>query len=74
MTWKIYAAGKPALAYAKTGIAEYLKRLSRGPSVELIHVKDGNSEAVSADLLNRSLRQAVVVLGRVGRDLTDGHD
>lgn len=54
MNWKIYAAGKPALAYAKTGIAEYLKRLSRGAKVELIYIKAGDSETVSQDLLARS--------------------
>lgn len=54
MTWKIYAAGKPALAYAKTGIAEYLKRLGRGSKVEITYLKAGDSEAVSRDLLARS--------------------
>ena len=54
MNWKIYAAGKPALAYAKTGIEEYLKRLKRGAKVELIFLKAGDSEAVSKDLLTRS--------------------
>ena len=54
MTWRILAAGKPALAYAKTGIAEYLKRLQRGAKVELIYLKAGDSESVSADLLARS--------------------
>ena len=44
MTWKIFAAGKPALAYAKTGIEEYLKRLKRGAKVELIYLKAGDSE------------------------------
>lgn len=66
MTWKIYAAGKPALAYAKTGIAEYLKRLSRGPSVELIHVKDGDSSSVSTDLLARSRNSFRVALDERG--------
>jgi len=54
VTWRILAAGKPALAYAKTGIAEYLKRLQRGAKVELIYLKAGDSESVSADLLARS--------------------
>ena len=54
MNWKIFAAGKPALAYAKSGIEEYLKRLKRGAKVELIYLKAGNSESVSRDLLARS--------------------
>lgn len=70
MTWKIYAAGKPALAYAKIGIAEYLKRLSRGPSVELIHVKDGDSSSVSADLLTRSRNTFRIALDERGSTWT----
>lgn len=54
MTWKIYAAGKPALAYAKAGIAEYLKRLHRGTKVEVTYLKAGDPESVSKDLLSRS--------------------
>lgn len=54
MTWKIFAAGKPALSYARTGIAEYLKRLQRGAKVEIIYLKAGDSESVSKDLLTRS--------------------
>ena len=66
MTWKIYAAGKPALAYAKSGIAEYLKRLTRGPSIDLIHVKDGPSDTVSADLLHRSRESFRIALDERG--------
>ncbi|MEM6910953.1 MAG: 23S rRNA (pseudouridine(1915)-N(3))-methyltransferase RlmH [Verrucomicrobiota bacterium] len=50
----VLAAGKPALAYAKAGIAEYLKRLSRYGGVDLVYVKDGAAEAVSARLLEKS--------------------
>lgn len=66
MTWKILAAGKPALAYAKSGIAEYLKRLSRGPTVELLQVKDGDSATVSADLLARSQNTFRIALDERG--------
>lgn len=68
MTWKIYAAGKPALAYAKSGIEEYLKRLKRGPKVELIYLKAGNSESVSKDLLTRSQGTFRIALDERGRD------
>ena len=50
MKHQIIAAGKPALGYAKTGVAEYLKRLSRYGSYELKHIKDGSSEDVSERL------------------------
>jgi 23S rRNA (pseudouridine1915-N3)-methyltransferase len=54
MNWRIFAAGKPALAYAKSGIDEYLKRLKRGSKVELYYLKDGDSKSVSSHLLERS--------------------
>ncbi len=70
MTWKIFAAGKPALAYAKTGIAEYLKRLKRGAKVELIYLKAGDSETVSKDLLTRSEGTFRIALDERGKDWT----
>ncbi|MDA7887931.1 23S rRNA (pseudouridine(1915)-N(3))-methyltransferase RlmH [Akkermansiaceae bacterium] len=72
MTWKIYAAGKPALAYAKTGIEEYLKRLQRGAKVELIYLKAGDSESVSKDLLTRSEGTFRIALDERGKDWTTG--
>jgi 23S rRNA (pseudouridine1915-N3)-methyltransferase len=68
VNWKIFAAGKPALAYAKSGIAEYLKRLKRGAKVELIYLKAGDSESVSRDLLARSEGTFRIALDERGRE------
>lgn len=54
MRIRLIVAGKPALAYAKAGVDEYLKRLSRLGTYELVTVKAGTSEEVSARLLERS--------------------
>lgn len=54
MRVRIVAAGKPSLAYAKAGVGEYLKRLSRGGGYELVAVKAGGSAETSARLLERS--------------------
>lgn len=54
MNLRVIVAGKPALAYAKAGVDEYLKRLSRSGGCEIVTVKAGNSEEVSARLLERS--------------------
>ena len=72
MTWRILAAGKPSLAYAKIGIAEYLKRLQRGAKVELTYLKAGDSESVSADLLARSEGTFRIALDERGKDWTTG--
>ena len=54
MRVRLIVAGKPALAYAKAGVDEYLKRLSRFGSYELVTVKAGGRDEVSARLLERS--------------------
>lgn len=72
VTWRILAAGKPALAYAKKGIEEYLKRLTRGAKVELIYLKAGSSEVVSADLLARSEGTYRIALDERGKAWTTG--
>ena len=51
---RIIVAGKPALAYARAGVDEYLKRLSRFGACELVIVKAGSRDEVSARLLERS--------------------
>lgn len=62
----VVAAGKPALPFAKIGIEEYLKRLTRYGSVELKLVKDGSSEEVSERLLEASKGCFRIVLDERG--------
>jgi 23S rRNA (pseudouridine1915-N3)-methyltransferase len=42
MHWKIIAVGKPALPWAKQGVEDYQRRLSRVASVETVFIKDGS--------------------------------
>lgn len=72
MRWRILAAGKPALAYAKAGIEEYLKRLQRGARVELVYLKAGSAEAVSEDLLARSEGTYRIALDERGKGWRTG--
>jgi len=72
MNIRVFAAGKPALKYAKAGIEEYLKRLSRYTKVELVYLKAGSSESVSADLLARSERTFRIALDERGKQRTTG--
>lgn len=51
---RLIVAGKPALAYARAGVEEYLKRLARFGSCELVTVRAGNRDEVSTRLLERS--------------------
>lgn len=72
MKHQILVAGKPALAYAKTGTAEYLKRLTRYGSYELKHIKDGSSEDVSQRLKAASEGSLRIVMDERGENLTTG--
>lgn len=70
MQIRVIVAGKPALAYAKAGVDEYLKRLSRGGGHELMVIKAGSREEVSARLLDRSQGCYRVALDERGENLT----
>lgn len=54
MQIRVIIAGKPALAYAKTGCEEYIKRLSRFGNYELLVIKAGGRDEVSTRLLEKS--------------------
>lgn len=54
MQYRIIVAGKPALPYAKMAVDDYIKRLTRHGSYELLIVKAGEQEAVSERLLQAS--------------------
>ncbi len=70
MNLRVIVAGKPALAFAKSGVDEYLKRLTRHGGCELITVKAGPSEEVSARLLERSEGCHRIALDERGKSLT----
>lgn len=70
MQIRLIVAGKPALAYAKAGMDEYLKRLSRGGDHKLMTVKAGNRDEVSTRLLEASKGCFRVALDERGECLT----
>ncbi|MES2657480.1 MAG: 23S rRNA (pseudouridine(1915)-N(3))-methyltransferase RlmH [Verrucomicrobiota bacterium] len=70
MQIRLIVAGKPALAYAKAGVEEYLKRLSRAGGHELMVIKAGSKEDVSTRLLERSQGCYRVALDERGECLT----
>jgi 23S rRNA (pseudouridine1915-N3)-methyltransferase len=70
MQIRLIVAGKPALAYAKAGVEEYLKRLSRAGGHELVVIKAGNRDEVSERLLERSQGCYRVALDERGECLT----
>ncbi len=70
MQIRIIVAGKPALAYAKAGVDEYLKRLSRFGGHEMIVIKAGDRDDVSERLLEKSAGCFRVALDERGECLT----
>ena len=70
MQIRIIIAGKPALAYAKAGMDEYLKRLTRAGGHELVVVKAGSRDEVSERLLERSRGCFRIAMDERGECLT----
>ena len=70
MQVRIIVAGKPALNYAKMAVDDYLKRLTRYGSYELIIVKAGNKEDVSDRLLMASAGCYRIALDERGKTPT----
>jgi 23S rRNA (pseudouridine1915-N3)-methyltransferase len=66
---RVIAAGKPSLAYAKAGMEEYLRRLSRFGGYEVVAVKAGSRDEVSARLLERSQGCYRIALDERGESL-----
>ena len=69
MNVRIIVAGKPSLAYARSGVEEYLKRLSRFGGHELVTVKAGSRDEVSQRLLEKSAGCYRVALDERGESL-----
>lgn len=73
MKWQILAIGKPSLAYAKAGVEEYRKRLSRYATVELLaDWKDAGSAKNSEVLLAASEGAVRLALDERGEAWTTG--
>ena len=70
MRIRILAAGKPSLAWARTAIGDYHKRLSRFGRCDIDFVKAGDPAPVSRDLLTRSAGCFRVALDERGEALT----
>ena len=71
MKWLIAAIGKPSLSYAKSGVAEYTKRLKRYATVDLkTDWKDGGQEKNSAQLFAASEGSIRIVLDERGKHWT----
>ncbi len=67
MRWRILAIGKPRLAFARDGIAEYLTRLRCFHPVEPEYIKASDSPREGTQLLARSAGCFRIVLDEHGR-------
>jgi 23S rRNA (pseudouridine1915-N3)-methyltransferase len=68
LIWKILAVGKPALGYARDGIAEYLSRIERTTKVEVRFLKPGTD--VEARLIAASAGCFRILLDERGKQFT----
>ncbi|HEY5707107.1 MAG TPA: 23S rRNA (pseudouridine(1915)-N(3))-methyltransferase RlmH [Terrimicrobiaceae bacterium] len=70
MRWCIVAVGKPRLAHARAGVAEYLARLRCFSTVETAHIKASNPLREGSQLLSRSEGCFRLILDERGKKLT----
>lgn len=67
MKWSIIAIGKPALAWAKEGVTDYLGRLQRTQRVECIYLREGSEDQVARRVLDASEGSLRVLLDERGK-------
>ena len=67
--WKLITIGKPALAYAKSGIDEYLGRIGRHAKVEWVTCKEAGREENGRRLLDASEGCFRLVLDETGKGI-----
>jgi 23S rRNA (pseudouridine1915-N3)-methyltransferase len=70
LRWCIVAVGKPRLAYARAGVAEYLARLRCFSTVDTSHVRPSDPVHEGGQLLSRSEGCFRLVLDERGKKLT----
>ena len=70
MNWRILTVGRPSLAYAREGCAEYIKRINRFAKLEHIGVRASDPSREAAGLMDRSEGCFRVVLDETGNQLT----
>jgi 23S rRNA (pseudouridine1915-N3)-methyltransferase len=54
MNWKIITIGRPALAWAKAGVDDYVKRLSRSLKLEWVVLREGPARVTTKRMLEAS--------------------
>ncbi len=67
MNWKIITVGKPSLSWARSGVDDYMLRLSRTVKVEWVVLKEGAKELVGKRMLEASEGCKRVVLDERGQ-------
>lgn len=70
MRWRVVAVGKPRLAFAREGIAEYLGRLRGFSTIEIDYVKASDSQREGPLLLARTEDCHRIVLDERGKQFT----
>jgi 23S rRNA (pseudouridine1915-N3)-methyltransferase len=71
MKWQVVCVGKPALSWAKAGLADYSQRLLRVAKVEMLTLKEGAPpQATAQRMLEASEGSRRIVLDERGKGIT----
>jgi 23S rRNA (pseudouridine1915-N3)-methyltransferase len=68
MFWRIVTVGKPALAWAREAVEDYLARLSRLAKIEVISLKKTSREAAEARMLELGKGMLCIALDERGAE------
>lgn len=69
MNWTIVTIGKPALAWAKDGVADYTARISKVVNLKLTVLKENGQQRNGLAMLAASEKSLRIVLDERGRQL-----
>lgn len=67
MRWTFLVVGKPALPWARDGVADYLGRLQRAVKAECIYLKPGPLAQITKQMLEASAGSMRVLLDERGK-------
>lgn len=70
MRWLILGPGKPRLAYAREGLADYASRIGRFAEIEVAWLRATTPEREAGDLIARSEGWFRIVLDERGKQFT----
>lgn len=69
MHWKIVTVGKPSLPWVKDAVADYLYRVNRSGTLELLALRDENGDRTEKAMLAAGEKSVCIALDERGKQM-----